>query len=63
MFKPSNNRVVKGSNNRINKIISNLFNFIKSKNNNSRYLMHISNIKIIEKSILLLFNTKKAFNY
>ena len=58
IFKIDNNKVVSNNSSRTNKIIVNL-----SKNNKFERLMYMPNIKAIEKSIFLISNTKKAFNY
>ena len=57
-FKFNNNKVINSSDNRTNKTVINL-----SKNNKFRKLIYISNIIAIKKSIFLIPNAKKAFNY
>ena len=57
-FKAGNNKVVEGGNSRANKIVVNL-----SKNNKSRTLIYIPNIKAIKKPTFVTSNAKKIFNY
>ena len=52
VFKADKDKIV-SSDDRANKMIVNL----------SRNLTYISNIKALKKSIFLILNTKKAFNY
>ena len=59
-FRADNNKIVKNNSSKTNKIVVNLFN--KSKNNKSRSLMHIPNIKAMKKPIFFTFNAKKTFN-
>ena len=59
-FKTNNNKVVRVDN-RANKIIVNLFN--KLKNNKSRNLIYIPNIRTTKELISPTFNAKKTFNY
>ena len=61
-FKAGNNKVVK-SDNRANKTIINFSKSNKLKNNKSKNLTYILNIKITKKPIFLTFNIKKIFNY
>ena len=58
-MKANNNKVVDSdSNYEANKTVVNLF-----KNNKSRNLIYIPNIKAKEKPIFITPNTKKIFNY
>ena len=61
VFKIGNNKIVRNSSSRINKIVVNLSN--KLKNNKSKKLMYISNMKNTEKPIFLTPNIKIVFNY
>ena len=61
VFKISNNKIIRGGNSKANKIVVNLS--IKLKNNKSKKLINISNIKAIRKHIFLTLNIKKFFNY
>ena len=56
-FGANNNEVVSTSSSRANITILNL-----SKNNKSRNLTHLLNIKVIKKFTFLISNTKKIFN-
>ena len=56
-FKANKNEVVKISS-KAHKIVVNI-----SKNNNSSKLTYIPNIEAISKSIFLILNAKKVFNY
>ena len=58
MLKTNNNEFVGSSSNEANETTVNL-----SKNNKSRNLTCMLNIKAMEKSIFLILNAKKAFNY
>ena len=58
VFKADDNEVFGGGNNKANETIINL-----SKNNKSRSLTYILNIKAISKSTFLTFNIKKIFNH
>ena len=58
MFKPNNNEVVGSGTSRTNKMVVNL-----SKNNKSRNLICISNIRATKKFIFLISNSKKIFNH
>ena len=60
IFRASNNEVVKNGNNKANKIVINSYN--KLKNNESKNLIRISNIRVIKKPIFLIFSIKKTFN-
>ena len=57
MFKADNNKIVEVSN-KVNKIVVNLI-----KNNKSKNLTCMSNIRAIKESNFLTPNTKKAFNH
>ena len=57
-FKANNNKVVNNDGNKTNKTIVNLY-----KNNKSRNLTRMPNIKAMKKSTFLTFNAKKTFNY
>ena len=56
-FKADNNKIVRVGN-RANKMVVNSF-----KNNKSRKLTCMLNIRAIRKSIFLISNAKKVFNY
>ena len=56
IFKANDNEIVKIGD-RANKMVVNL-----SKNEKSKNLIRIPNIKVIKKFIFLTFNAKKAFN-
>ena len=56
-FKVDNNKVVK-IDGRVNKTVVNLF-----KNNKSRKLTYMSNIRVIKKPNFLIPNAKKTFNH
>ena len=56
-FKAGKNKVLSNSNGKTYKIVVNL-----SKNNKSRKLTHVTNIKTTEKPNLLTPNNKKTFN-
>ena len=57
-LKADNNKIVDGNGAKANETFVNL-----SKNNKSRKLTHILNIRAMEKPIFLTFDAKKAFNY
>lgn len=64
VLKINDNKIIKAINsNKTNKIVKNLSKFKKSKNNKFKILIYLLNIKTIEKSIFLTFNTKKTFKY
>ena len=60
-FKANNNKVVEANCSRTNKTVVNLSN--KSKNNESKNLTYMPNIKAIKKSNFPIFNAKKILNY
>lgn len=51
------------SNDKVDKIIKNLSKSQKSKNNKSKILKYVLNIRAIEESIFLTFVGKKTFNH
>ena len=57
IFRLDNNKVIKNSDNKVNIIIVNLFN--KSKNNKSRNLMYLQNIRATKEPIFLTLILKK----
>ena len=57
-FRVDNNDIIDNGINKTNETIMNL-----SKNNKSRNLTHMPNIRITKKPIFLTTNTKKAFNH
>ena len=57
-FRADDNKIIGDSDNRANKTVVNL-----SKNNKSKNLMYILNIRAINKSTFLTSNIKKIFNY
>ena len=61
VFRANNYKVVRNNSSRANKMVVDLFN--KLKNNKSRNLTYILNIRAIKKLIFLIPNTKKAFNH
>ena len=58
----NNNKIVKGNSNRANKIFVDLFKSNKLKNNKSKKLIYISNIRVMRKIIFLILNVKEFFN-
>ena len=58
VFKADNNKIVDNSDGRANKTVMNSF-----KNNKSRNLICMPNIKAIRELIFLSTNAKKTFNY
>ena len=60
MFETGNTKVFKSNNSRIDKIVIYLSN--KLKNNKSKNLIYILNIKTTGELIFLSFIVKKAFN-
>ena len=58
MLETYNNKIVTSDDSKANKIVVNLF-----KNNKSRKLTDMPNIRAIKKFIFLIPNTKKVFNY
>ena len=57
------NKTINNNSKKANKTVRILFESKKSKNQKFENLIYISNIKIIEKFIFIIFNTKKTFNY
>ena len=61
VFRTNDNEFVTANDGIANETVINLSN--KLKNNKSRNLMYVPNIKAMRKSIFLIFNAKKVFNY
>ena len=57
-FKANNNKVVDGNSSKANETVVNLF-----KNNKSKILTYMPNIKAMKELIFLIPNAKKAVNY
>ena len=61
MFKVDDNKIIGSSNGKANETVVNLSNQLK--NNKSRNLMYMPNIRAIRKLNFLIPNAKKAFNH
>ena len=61
VLKANDNKIVNGDSSKANKMVVNLSN--KSKNNKSRNLMHMPNIKAKKEPIFLNLNIKKTIDY